>query len=295
MDALASTITAAKRRILSVGSGDGSQQAAIVQSGHHNIISTFFDSEKVVNTKYEASREHVKLLRAKSTVLFGVDATMLHEHADLKDKKFDIIVFTFPHTGVPNSSANSIDSNKQLIRDFLKSAQRLITSNGEISITLKTSAPYDKWAFPHFEQYEIESKSKHDFDSPLFPGYNHRSTNGHVNIVNNGRAKTYVFGRKENHEDDKDGDASSLSSITLSIGYYPVDDGDIEAYAIEILLVSKDKSCNVLDIRREFPEAIRPDTRQLNRILYRLESMNRLKKGPSKRTSQKPTWKLVDT
>jgi len=45
MDALTSTITAAKRVILSVGSGDGSQQAAIVKSGHHNLVSTFFDSE----------------------------------------------------------------------------------------------------------------------------------------------------------------------------------------------------------------------------------------------------------
>jgi hypothetical protein len=99
MDALTSIITASKRVILSVGSGDGSQQAAIVRSGHHNIISTFFDSEDMVTAKYPSAREDIALLHAKSTVLFGVDATKLHDHDVLKEKKFDIIIFTFPHTG----------------------------------------------------------------------------------------------------------------------------------------------------------------------------------------------------
>lgn len=102
MDALTSTIVAAKRTILSVGSGDGSQQAAIVDSGHHNIISTFFDSEGVVNAKYRTARDNIRLLREKSTVLFGVDATKLHEHSALSGRKFDVIVFTFPHTGQSN-------------------------------------------------------------------------------------------------------------------------------------------------------------------------------------------------
>ena len=88
MDMLTSTITAAKRVILSVGSGDGSQQAAIVKSGHHNIVSTFFDNEQAVIAKYGKAREHITLLRDKSTVLFEVDATELHSHPRLTKKKF---------------------------------------------------------------------------------------------------------------------------------------------------------------------------------------------------------------
>ena len=71
---LTSTITAAKRAILSVGSGDGSQQASIVKSGHINIVSTFFESEQALIAKYGTAREHIALLRDKaSTVLFEVE------------------------------------------------------------------------------------------------------------------------------------------------------------------------------------------------------------------------------
>ena len=156
MDVLTSTITAAKRVILSVGSGDGSQQVAIVRSGHHNIISTFFDSEQIVISKYTTSRENIEFLRKKSSgVLFGVDATRLQDQPNLKDKKFDVILFTFPHTGVSNftpghsgPNPESIEGNKQLICDFLKSSQHILKQDGEINITLKTTAPYDRWEFP---------------------------------------------------------------------------------------------------------------------------------------------------
>ena len=62
MDTLTSTILAAKRVILSVGSGDGSQQAAIAKSGHHNIVSTFFDSEDTVTAKYPSARGNITFL-----------------------------------------------------------------------------------------------------------------------------------------------------------------------------------------------------------------------------------------
>jgi phospholipid N-methyltransferase len=101
-DALTQTIDAAKRVILSLGSGDGSQQASIVKSGHHNIVSTFFEKETDVCAKYHLATGHIAFLRTShSTVLFEVDAK-LHEHPDLRGKEFDIILFTFPHTGVPN-------------------------------------------------------------------------------------------------------------------------------------------------------------------------------------------------
>ncbi|KAL7523662.1 hypothetical protein ACHAXR_000275, partial [Thalassiosira sp. AJA248-18] len=239
-------------------------QAAIVQSGHHNIISTFFDSEDAVNAKYKASREHIALLRKKSTVLFGVDATKLHDHPGLRGKKFNIILFTFPHTGVPNyahgcsgPNPKSIEGNKTLIRNFLRSAQHILATDGEINITLKTSCPYDKWTFPDFAEYEIEAKSQHDFTAHLFPGYIHQSTKGHI-TVNNGRAKTYVFGKKRKHQEEvkeKSGAFMPSSSFTLSVNFATVVDDDIKACVMEILSVSKHKNVNVLDIRRQFPEA----------------------------------------
>ena len=303
---LTSTIIAAKRVILSVGSGDGSQQAAIVKSGHFNIVSTFFESEQAVIAKYGSAREHIKLLRDNSSaVLFEVDATELHSHPQLTKKKFDVILFTFPHTGVSNfvcgysgPNPTSIESNKQLIRKFLKSAQHILKSDGEIHITLKTSAPYDKWTFPDFAAYEIEPKTNHGFNSQLFPGYVHQSTKGHVK-VNNGMAKTYVFGKKRKHRDENEiGDAGeedvsdSTSPFTLSMQFTVANDDDIESLVTEVLSLRQDAKRDVLDIMRQLPEAIRPDTRQLNRVLYKMEVLKKVKRGPPKTCNQKPTWTL---
>ena len=301
---LTSTITAAKRAILSVGSGDGSQQAAIVKSGHNNIISTFFDSEQTVVARYSKARDHINFLRGNTTILFEVDATKLHGHPELRNKKFDVIIFTFPHTGVSNfvsgcsgPNPTSIESNKRLIRKFLKSAQHIIANDGEIHITLKTSAPYDKWTFPDFARYEIEHKSSYNFDSRLFPGYVHQSTLGHVDCVNNGLAKTFVFGtkttRKGKRQDGSDDKLSHSTPFKLSMQFIAVNDNDIQALVTEILSSSSQSQRNVLDIRRQLPEAIRPDTRQLNRVLYDMEGLGELKRGPPKSCNHKPTWMMV--
>jgi hypothetical protein len=305
MDTLTSTILAAKRVILSVGSGDGSQQAAIAKSGHHNIVSTFFDSEDTVTAKYPSARGNITFLRSKSTVLFGVDATKLHDHVQLKDKKCDIIIFTFPHTGIPNyakgfsgPNPTSIEENKTLIRCFLKSAQHILADDGEITITLKTSAPYDKWTFPDFAQFEIEPKSQHSFNAELFQGYTHRATNGHVNSVSNGQAKSYVFSKKRKQDNTTSRENALFCPsllFKLSVKFSTVEDQDVELYVLELLALSttSNSQCNVLDIRRSFPEGIRPDTRQLNRVLYQMESSKHLKKGPPYGSNRKPTWQYI--
>lgn len=304
MDILTSTIVAAKRVILSVGSGDGSQQAAIVKSGHFNLVSTFYESEQAVVAKYGKARDHIKVLRDKSsTVLFEVDATELHSHPQLTKKKFDVIIFTFPHTGVSNfrcghsgPNPTSIESNKQLIRNFLRSAQHILARGGEIHITLKTSAPYDKWTFPDFAEYEIEPKSNHSFNSQLFPGYVHQSTKGHMN-VSNGMAKTYVFSKKRKHRDEneieEEEEVSASTPFTLSMQFTVANDDDIERLVMDVLSSRQDAKRDVLDIRRQLPEAIRPDTRQLNRVLYQMEALKKLKRGPPKTCNQKPTWTLL--
>ena len=74
-----------------------------------------------------------------------------------------------------------------------------------------------------------------------------------------------------------------------------MDDLDIEAFVTEILSASQNANFNVLDIRRLIPEAIRPDTRQMNRVLYRMESSHQLRRVPPKgSSSQKPTWKCCN-
>ena len=131
--------------MLSVGSGDGSQQAAIVRAGHHNIVCSFYDSKSLLFEKYPCAAEHVAYLETYCRVLYEIDATALHT-AELG--KFDLVFFTFPHTGVPNGQPDSVPSNQNLLRSFLRSASLILEPGGEIQITLKTGSPYNEWRLP---------------------------------------------------------------------------------------------------------------------------------------------------
>jgi len=313
-DSLLQTIEAAKKVVLSVGSGDGSQQASIVKLGHSNVVTTFYDSEATVYAKYPKARQHIEYLKGRSagSVLFQVDATNLHSHPELKTKKFDIILFTFPHTGIPNFNPASIDSNKCLIRRFLRSAQQLVQKDGEIIMTLKTSAPYDKWTFPDLSRYELEMSGQHAFHANAFPGYIHRPTERiGKTAVKNGAAKTFVFTKKRKHEDKEDEKEKEENSgdpmvgcsfcpsenFSLAVQFVQATDEDISDLVLDILKVnvaSKEPRAmmTALDIRRLLPEAMRPDTRQLNRVLYKMESKGIVFKGPPRSgVNNKPTWR----
>ena len=50
-DRLSKIVSMARQLVLSVGSGDGSQQAAIALAGHENLITTFYDTEEQVDFK----------------------------------------------------------------------------------------------------------------------------------------------------------------------------------------------------------------------------------------------------
>ena len=69
---------------------------------------------------------------------------------------------------------------------------------------------------------------------------------------------------------------------------------EYQSFVMDVLhSLPQNTNSNVLDIRRQFPEAIRPDTRQLNRVLYQMEASNMITKGPPKSCNQKPTWTLA--
>jgi len=127
-DLLTICLDAASTSILSIGSGDGSQQKAIVEQGHSKILTTFYeDSKAKVLRKYPDAGSILDFLGQKSyrVPMYGLDATKLHTYGT-----FDIIMFTFPHTGVPNNQKDSIRSNQNLLRGFLKSAQHVLAPNG---------------------------------------------------------------------------------------------------------------------------------------------------------------------
>ena len=65
-----------------------------------NITATAYDTEEECLAKYADAREKIDALKAKGVnVLFGVDATKLEKAPQLKGKRWDKVVWNFPHAG----------------------------------------------------------------------------------------------------------------------------------------------------------------------------------------------------
>jgi len=62
----------------------------------------------VVVRKYKKARSNLKTLkRLGALLLHGVDATTLHFHPDLRYRRFDRVIFNFPHAGFHGRESDS--------------------------------------------------------------------------------------------------------------------------------------------------------------------------------------------
>jgi len=222
-DRLTQCLKYAKLRMLSVGSGDGSQQLAIVNEGHTNLCATFYDSINEVLRKYPHSASILKELKQKCRYppLFQIDATKLHRYIDVLKPPFDLIFFSFPHSGVPNNSKENVSSNQKLLRGFLASAHRILAPGGQIQLTLKTGQHYDRWGLDQIirEESNLEYVGSDTLKKDLFPGYKHRLTNGmggQLKEVPDNCAIVHRFRRGQSAEGHRQSrTASCLTSIDI--------------------------------------------------------------------------------
>lgn len=118
-------------KILLIGEGNFSFAHALVidppSSLEHlppsNITATSYDSEEECYDKYPDARSTVDVLRERGAeVLFGVDGTRFEKCNTLKGRRFDRVVFNFPHAGkgITDQDRNIL-SNQVLILGFLRS------------------------------------------------------------------------------------------------------------------------------------------------------------------------------
>ncbi|KAG2350950.1 hypothetical protein BDR05DRAFT_54645 [Suillus weaverae] len=118
-------------KILLIGEGNFSFAHALVidppLSLEHlppsNITATAYDSEEECYDKYLDARSKVEVLRERgAVVLFGVDGTKLEKCNALKGRRFDRVMFNFPHAGkgITDQDRNIL-SNQMLILGFLHS------------------------------------------------------------------------------------------------------------------------------------------------------------------------------
>ena len=298
-DVLSWCMEAGGKALLSVGSGDGSQQQAIVAQGVRNLQVTFHDSKIQLLKKYPHATATMEYLKENCFCAprFEIDAAKLHEC--YAENSFDLVMFTHPHTGVPNTDPTNVSSNQRLLCDFLNSAYRILKPDGEIQITLKNGDHYDKWGLPALLEKcaGLKLRSKGTFDASKFPGYKHRltvGTSGPLQEVPSKKGSTvYIFDRTERRH------LTVTTSLRrrrlLRIYCLPViqawSDEEARARLVELLGASAQPQ-DVLEIRRNYEEPI-PDTRQLNRILYDMERHKIVQRfAPLLERNKKPRWNL---
>lgn len=95
-------------KVLLIGEGNFSFARAMIYDAPsglehfppQNLTATAYDSEEECVAKYPESTECIQALREKGAeVLFRVDATKLEKVSALKGRRFDKIVWNFPHAG----------------------------------------------------------------------------------------------------------------------------------------------------------------------------------------------------
>ncbi|TVU09959.1 hypothetical protein EJB05_43458, partial [Eragrostis curvula] len=132
--------------------------------------------------KYSKAESNVKkLTELGATVLHGVDAERMKFHTDLKNRRFDRIVFNFPHAGFKGSEGQMrmIKLHKELVRGFFRNARHLLRRYGEIHVSHKTGPPYDKWELEHLaSESSLVMIEKLGFQKEDYPGYNHKKGDG---------------------------------------------------------------------------------------------------------------------
>ncbi|TVU09956.1 hypothetical protein EJB05_43455, partial [Eragrostis curvula] len=167
-------------RILTVGDGDFSFSLALATAfgSGANLVATSLDTYEVVRGKYSKAESNImEVKRLGATVLHGVDAKTMVFHTDLKNKRFDRIVFNFPHAGFKGKEddLHLINMHKELMWYFFYNACRLLRRYGEIHVTHKTGGPYDRWDLERLaSECSLALIMKVDFQKEDYPGYNQK-------------------------------------------------------------------------------------------------------------------------
>jgi hypothetical protein len=301
-DVLTECLEAVRKDMLSVGSGDGSQQVSMIKAGLKRLQVTFYDSRETVLLKYPNAKDNLDFLHNECEIppRYQVDATKIEKLYN--PKSFDLIFFTFPHNGISNNSTMNVSSNQALLQGFLRAASNLVRPEGEIQLTLKNGEHYERWKLPDLLEQEagLQLSSTHKFDQTMFPGYKHRLTNGTAGsmkvVPHKKGAKVYVFSSKTTYPKKNDSISSNLFHgklvTVVQLTNQSWTDEELWAETVAVLRGFQAPR-NVLEIRRQLDPS--PETRQLNRVVYAMEKEGIVKRHapPVSAKSQKPRWYLA--
>ncbi|KAH0707401.1 hypothetical protein KY290_011958 [Solanum tuberosum] len=167
-------------QILLVGDGDFSFSLCLAQAfgSASNIVASSLQSYDDVIKMYKNGKSNLEKLKSLGgTVLHGVDATKIQLHTDLSNRKFDRIIYNFPHAGFRGSedSEHLIQKHKNLVGSFFGSAKKMLRVDGQIHVTHKTCPPYDLWDLVGLGSgNSLMCIECADFKIENYPGYNNK-------------------------------------------------------------------------------------------------------------------------
>ncbi|KAL6506713.1 hypothetical protein OROHE_022545 [Orobanche hederae] len=163
--------------ILLVGEGDFSFSLSLGMAfgSATNIVATTLDS-------YEDARANVAILESLgATLSYGVDATNMANLPDLRWKKFDRIIYNFPHAGfhLRESNPQLIRMHRNLIRGFLENASSLLWADGEVHINHKITAPFNSWRIEDIgSECSLLYVGRDKFEMKNYPWYRNKRGSG---------------------------------------------------------------------------------------------------------------------
>ncbi|GLU24017.1 hypothetical protein SLE2022_399880 [Rubroshorea leprosula] len=173
-----------KHQILLVGEGDFSYSSSLASSfgSASNVCATSLDSADDVINKYKNAKSNLENLKKRgATILHGVDATKMKNHDDLKKRRFDRIIFNFPHSGFHGDEREYwvILKHRTLVSGFFSSASRMLQVNGEIHVNHKIKHPFCCWNLEELASANsLDLIESVEFKIGDFPGYNNKRGSG---------------------------------------------------------------------------------------------------------------------
>ncbi|XP_022877723.1 uncharacterized protein At4g26485-like [Olea europaea var. sylvestris] len=171
-------------QILLVGEGDFSfsLSLALAFGTASNITASSLDSYGELIIKYKNANANLFALKFNgASILHEVDVKKIKLHPGLEKRKFDRIIYNFPHAGFHGKEHKPgvIKLHRNLACEFFRNACDMLQENGEIHVSHKTTYPFNNWKIGDLaSNYALEMIECADFKIEDYPGYTNKKGTG---------------------------------------------------------------------------------------------------------------------